>query len=329
MTVENLSVKLVMIVPKVSWTLNETFNSEERSQYLLENHLHGIKELELSVPFNDYHLIAIGKDGFKFIDSVREGCYKMDQFKYIEEDFITIGLLITEMSIQIPLFEIWYHPTLKNMTFEYIAGEEPKIQFDYTRIGEFTGIVKLYDSNKILLNEVEINSNIENSLIINAKVFQERCLIQVIQFIEDDFGFSSEEIIILETTVFTGDDLLSEIKDNVLEVKLCDVDGVEKVVNNFYLTDFKVIREGFDYEAHGFYKKERGGVIVTQRLDDKINPISIHILGRHNDKLQFTLTDNAGDGFVYHKQSQKLAYLNTKDRESYDYPDFYLLDLQK
>lgn len=329
MTIENLSVKLVIGIPKISWRLSEAFNSEQGSKYLLAEDLYRVKELNLSVPYKDYHLIAIGKNGLKFIEPVREGCYKLDSLKNLEEDYITIGLLITETSVQIPLFEVWYHATLKNITFEYLSGEEPKIQIDYDRVGEFIGTVKLYNSEKSLLNEVNIDLNIENSLLIDAKVSRERCLVQVIQLIEDEFGFSSEEVIIFETTLFTGDDLLSEVKDNVLEVKLCDVDGIQKVVNNFYLTDFKVIREGVDYEAIGFYKKERAGVLVPQKLDDKINPINIHILGRQHNKLQFTLTDNVGDGFVYHKESQKLAYLNTKDRESYDYPDFYLLDLHK
>lgn len=326
---DKLKVNLVITVPKISWILSEKFNSEQDSCYLLADELYQANELTLSVPYTEYHLIATGKNGVKFIEPVREGRYKLDSLKNLEEDYITIGLLIPQTSVQIPLFEVWYHATLKNITFEYISGEEPKIQIDYDRVGEFIGTVKLYNSRKELLNEGNIDSNMENNLLIDAKVSRERCLVQVIQLIEDEFGFSSEEVIIFEMTFFAGDDLLSEVKDNVLEVKLCDVDGIHKVVNNFYLTDFKVIREGVDYEAIGFYKKERAGVLVSQKLDDKINPINIHILGRQQNKLQFTLTDNAGDGFVYHKESQKLAYLNTKDRESYDYPDFYLLDLHK
>lgn len=329
LTSDNLKVKLVIEVPKLSWTLSKEFNSQQESSYLLADELYKNNELSLNVPYEEYHLIAIGKSGIKFIESQGRGCYCIDNLKNLEEDYVTIGLLIPENSLQIPLFEIWYHPTLKNIILEYFSDDQSKLQIDYEQVGEFIGTVRIYDSQNQLISEGTIDRNKPHHLLLDVSVSKERCLVQVIQQLEDEFGFNSEEITIFETSFFTGDDLLSAVKDDVLEVNLCDIDGTCKGVNNFYLTDFQIIREGVDYQAVAFYKKERAGTIVWQKLDDKINPINLHVLGRQQNKLQFTLTDNAGDGFVYHKDTKKLVYLNTKDYESYDYPDFYLLDLSK
>ena len=322
-------VKVQLKLPIISWSLNESFNSEQDNIYVTESEFAKSSILKLNIPFENYYITAAGKNK---IYTLQQKNNKVDLSSFIShsDEYTDIGIVFK--GAQIKFFEIIHKPCIRDL-FIRLQNKGKQIQLQYKLFGECSLIVTAYSNDNSFYQEIFRSDNSYDG-IIDSGIPEGIYSLKVELEEEDEFGFDTnrKELKTMEIVVgdFFGvycDTLRKQKKD--LRITKCIIDNQEKPISDFCIGKVKSRVEGYMYLGVAYRCKFDSETNEYKRkVFKEANPVFIRIISIEDGVLTVSVTDKDDDGFLYDK-IRKTIIPDTKGIKNYrffDAPDLFYID---